>query len=161
MAVAIGLAPNEPLAARRARAVTGSSEASSTAGLSQGSGPLVSDESFIGLEVFSQVHSPIEARHQVAISVEGQRFSAAELADATLGGLAPAGMVHFRIDVGVKAVLARSGDVPGGRRLLLDEADYHDRLDSLESVLPGDHQAQRSAVLIGQRLAVQTDRQER
>src|SRR5713226_6390272 len=98
MAVAIGSAPRERVAARTAREAAGSSEATRTAGLSQGTGPLVSEESFIGLEVFSQVHPPIEARHQIAVSIEGKGFASAEFADSTLGGLAPAGMVHFRID---------------------------------------------------------------
>src|SRR5690606_34407688 len=80
--------------------------------------------------------------------------------DAPFGLLAPARMVNVRVDVAVEAVLARLQPIPGGRRHALGEADGDDRLDALEAVLPRHHQPQRRAVLLRQRLAVQTGGQD-
>src|SRR5581483_6942725 len=68
--------------------------------------------------------------------------------------------IDARVDVGIKPVLARTGLVPGGLRLRLDETDLDDRLRALEAVLPRHHQAQRRAVLVRQHLAVQADREQ-
>src|SRR5262249_37885712 len=126
---------------------SGTSEPTNTAGLSHGSGPLEKNRGT--LEVLSQIHARVETGHLIAVTVEGKRLAAAKLADPALGGLAPARVIHVRIDVGVETVLVRRGEVPAGVRLLLHEPDLDDRLDSLEAVLPGDHQAQRRAILIG------------
>src|SRR5687768_1078295 len=87
-----------------------------------------------------QVEAGIQAGDLLGISVEGQRRAALHeepaFADAALGLLAPARMIHLRIHVGIEAVFARVLDVPGARRLLLDQTDPDDRLDSLEPVFP-------------------------
>src|SRR3546814_5737694 len=69
-------------------------------------------------------------------------------------------MVDVRVDVAEEAVFRRLQVVPGGFGHLLDELDFHDRLDALEAVLPRHHQAQRRAVLLRQRLAVQAGGQQ-
>ena len=70
-------------------------------------------------------------------------------------------MVHVGVDVGVKAVLLRCRLVPRRLRLLLGQSDAHDRLRALEAVLPRDHDAHRSAVLVRQHLAVHADGEQR
>ena len=75
-------------------------------------------------------------------------------------GLGPAGVVVVRIDVGVEAVLAAVGLVPGGLRLLVGEVEADDGLGGFESVLPGDDDADGGAVLVGQDLAVTTEGEE-
>ncbi len=106
----------------------------------------------------------VEARHLLAVAVERQRRPAlgqqSALADAPFGRLAPARMIDLRVDVGIEAVLAGVLLLPGDRRLLVGEADAHDRLDALEAVLPRHHQPDRRAVLVGQRLAVEADGQD-
>src|SRR3546814_4585654 len=64
--------------------------------------------------------------------------------DAAFGLLAPARVVDVRVDVAEEAVFRRLQVVPGGFGHLLDELDFHDRLDALEAVLPRHHQPQRS-----------------
>src|SRR5690349_10912450 len=49
-----------------------------------------------GLVRFLQVHPRVETRHLV-VAIEHQRLAPAELADAALGGLAPARVVHLRV----------------------------------------------------------------
>src|SRR5688500_5378163 len=41
-----------------------------------------------------EVHPGVERGHLIAVAVEGQRGATAELADAALGRLAPARMIH-------------------------------------------------------------------
>ena len=55
-------------------------------------------------------------RDLLGVPVERQRLAAAQprLPDAPLGRLAPARVGHVRVDVGVKAVLVRRGQSPGG-----------------------------------------------
>src|SRR5258708_6674016 len=57
---------------------------------------------------------------------------------------------HPRVHVGVEAILLPVGLGPGRHRLLLDQAYPDDGLGALEAVLPGNDQAQRRAVLVGQ-----------
>ena len=61
-------------------------------------------------EELPQVHAGIEAADLLGVSIEHQRLAPAAFANALLGRLAPAGMIHARIDVGVEAVLIRSGE---------------------------------------------------
>jgi len=75
--------------------------------------------------------------------------------------LAPAWMIDRGIHVGVEAVFVGRRDVPGRRRLLLGKADLDDRLDALEAVFPRHHQPQWSTVLVGQRLAIESDGKDR
>src|SRR5689334_4862353 len=100
----------------------------------------------VGLEI----EAGVEACHLLAVAVEHQRRSPlheqSALADAALGGLAPARVVDVWIDVGIKAVLARVLHVPGAGGLLLGEADAHDRLDALEAILPRHHQPHWRAI---------------
>src|SRR3989344_2866802 len=110
------------------------------------------------LEMFLQVHASVKRRHLLGIAVERQCLALGRkqriLADAPLGRLAPAWMVHGRIDVGIKPVFAWARFHPCADRLLLDEADAYDGLDALEAVLPRHHQSDRRAILVWQHLAV-------
>src|SRR2546428_2994412 len=108
-----------------------------------------------------QIHPRVERRDLVRVAVEHERLAPAELADAPLGGLAPARVVDGGVHVGVEAVLLRRRLVPGRLRLLLGETDAHDRLRALEAVLPRDDDAHGRAVLVGEHLAVHADRQQR
>src|SRR2546426_7415806 len=153
---AIGLAPSSPRQPRRRIAPSGTSAPTTTPGLSHGNG-----RARRTLEELAQVHAGVEAGHLLGVAVEGQRRPATELADPSLGRLAPAWMVDRRIHVRVEAVLVRCREVPRGRRLRLHETDAHDRLDALEPVLPGHYEAERRAVLVGERLPVEPDREER
>src|SRR5262245_34970775 len=78
-----------------------------------------------------EVQTTVEARDLVAVAVEHERRPApgeqATLADAPLRRLAPARMVHLRVHVGIEAVLAGVGGLPGDGWLILDQADAHDR----------------------------------
>ena len=67
-------------------------------------------------------------------------LNTAAFSQALLFLLVPTGMIVVGIDVGVEAVGRGPTQVPGGGRLLLHEADPHDRFDALETVFPGDHQ---------------------
>src|ERR1051325_8401516 len=106
------------------------------------------------LKVFPQVHALIQRSDLVAVAIKRKRFALQEFSDAPLGRLAAARVIDLGVDVGIEAVIRRSGLHPRGRRLLLAEANLHDRLDALESVLPRHDDADRRAVLIRQRLAL-------
>src|SRR5208337_3155963 len=90
----------------------------------------------------------------LVVPIEHQGRPLQEFTEAAFLGLAPARMVDVRIHVRIKAVFAGGGLLPGVQRLAAGEADADDRLGALESVLPWNHDAERSAVLIRQYLAV-------
>src|SRR5258706_10591505 len=113
--------------------MSGVSDARKTVGLS--ANRTVRSDSLTS-EVPLEVHARVEARHLVTVAVEHQRLATEELADAALGRLAPARVVHRRVHVRIEAILVGRLVLPGVHRLLLDEADLRDRLDVLESVLP-------------------------
>ena len=75
-------------------------------------------------------------------------------------GLGPAGVVVVGIDVGVEAVFAAVSLVPGGLGLLVGEVETDDGLCGFEAVLPGDDDADGSAVLVGKNLAVAAEGEE-
>jgi hypothetical protein len=107
--------------------------------------------------VFFEVHTGVEAGYLIAVAVEHLgRDAAGEEAgvEAALVGLGPAGVVVVGIDVGVEAVLASVGFVPGGLGLLVGEVKADDGLGGFVAVLPGDDDADGAAVLVGQGLAV-------
>src|SRR5581483_223413 len=110
------------------------------------------------LEESLQVHACIQTCCVLCVAVKRQRRAPPELTNATFVRLAPAGMINGWVYVGVEAVLVRSGQVPRGRRLLLGQADRDDRLDALKAVFPGHDQTERRAVLIGERLAIESHR---
>src|SRR5260370_6570624 len=112
-------------------------------------------------EVLTQVHASVELRYLVGVSIEGKRLALGELAQPSLAPLAPAGMIHGRIHVGVKPILRRIGNIPGGRRLFLHELDLDDGLDAFEAVLPGHDEPDWRPVLIGQRLAIHAEAEHR
>src|SRR5688500_12028472 len=60
-------------------------------------------------EVLAQVHACVQTGNFFGVAVEGQRRPPPKLADAPLAALAPARMIHFRVHVGVEAVLVRRG----------------------------------------------------
>src|SRR5271157_1931191 len=68
----------------------------------------------MGSVVLPQVHALVEGGDPIAVAVEGEGGAAAELAQAVLGGLAPAGMVDGGVHVGVEAVFPGVRQVPGG-----------------------------------------------
>src|SRR5581483_7817764 len=69
---------------------------------------------------FFQIHAFVQACDLIAVAVEHQSFAPEKLADAPLGGLAPARVIDLGIDVGVKAVLLGLHGVPRGFRLAFD-----------------------------------------
>src|SRR5438309_216739 len=77
-----------------------------------------------------------------------------------LSCLTPPGMGNVRVDVGVKPIFVWRLDVPCRRRLLRDQAYLHNRLNTLESVLPGHHQPDGSAVWRRQSLPVKACRED-
>src|SRR5262245_57319871 len=126
--------------------------------------PELSQPSACGLVVASQIHTCVQGRDLIAVTVEHLRrdFRIEQTAaEASLTRLAPARMIDLRVHVRVEAVFLRIRDIPGRFRLLVDEPDSDNRLDALESVLPGDHQSNRRAVLVDQRLTVHTDGENR
>ena len=66
-------------------------------------------------------------------------------------------MVDRGIHIGVKAVLARSGDVPGIQGLLFGEADARNGLGTFETVFPRKDDAQRRSILVGKILAIHAE----
>src|SRR2546426_8869379 len=105
-------------------------------------------------KVLAQVHAGVEPRHLISVAVEHQSWPAKKLTQTALLGLAPPRMIDARVDVRVEAVFTGIRQIPGGWRLVLHELDLHDGLDALEPVLPGNHQADGSTVLVGKRLPV-------
>ena len=81
--------------------------------------------------------------------------------DAALAGLGPARVIDGGVHVGVEAVLVRADVIPGGVGLLVSEVDADDGLATLEAVLPGDDDADRGAVLVGEGVAVGAEGEER
>src|SRR5215472_13970653 len=90
-----------------------------------------------------EVHAVVEARDLLAVAVEHQGLALAEFAEPALAGLAPAGMIYRRVDVGVEAVFARIGDIPGAARHPALQFDFDDAFDALEAVLPRDDDPHR------------------
>src|ERR1700751_5327633 len=88
-------------------------------------------------EVFPQIHPSVQAGNLIAIAIEHQSGTLEELAQATLLGLTPAGMVHVGIHVGVETVLLRRREPPGIFRLAASEADADNGLRALKAIFPG------------------------
>src|SRR5207302_10293243 len=80
-------------------------------------------------------------RGNFGVAVEHERLAPQQFSDATLPGLAPARVIHVRVDVRVEAVLDPTAVlVTGGARrgvLLLDRAYA---LRRLEAILPSHEQ---------------------
>src|ERR1051325_4715157 len=96
-----------------------------------------------------EIHAGIELRYFFLIAVEHQRRTprfgkrtqqTAISANAPFRGLAPARMVHVRIDVGVEAVLMRVHHLPGVLRLPVGERYADDRCAVLEPAFRGREQ---------------------
>src|SRR5262245_15280791 len=139
----IGLAVRSPRHVQNARKASGSRQSNHTAALRLRWARRVT----ASIEL-AQVHARVERGHLVGVAVEHERLAAAELADAPLGGLAPARVIDRRIDVGVEAVLARLGLVPGGIVLLAHKAGAHCRIRTHGAVFPRARQWQGEASLI-------------
>src|SRR5450432_2574024 len=115
------------------------------------------------LEVLLQVHAIVEAGHLVAIAIEHERRPALledRLTDAALAGLRPAGMVHRRVHIGVKAILVGGKVVPGRARGLVQKLHLHDGLGRLEAVLPGNDHPHRRTVLVRECFAIEAEGQQ-
>src|SRR5262245_30344034 len=97
----------------------------------------------------------VKPGHELAVAVVELGRDAIALAERLLGRLAPPRMRHLRVDVGPEAVLAALQLLPERDRPLGRELDADDPLKALEAVFPRGHQAQRRAVLLVDRLAVQ------
>src|SRR3546814_2224090 len=69
-------------------------------------------------------------------------------------------MRHLRVHVGPEAVLVVLYGGPERRRALVGELEAHDALDVLEAVFPRRREPQRRAVLLPDRLAVESARDE-
>ena len=67
----------------------------------------------------------------------------------------------MRVDVGVEAIFLRPGEVPGGGGTFTSQFDTDDRLYPFETVLPGNGESNRRAVLRGQRFAIHADAEQR
>src|SRR3546814_2439842 len=111
-----------------ASTVMGARSTTNSSGFSQ-TGFFISEEPL-------QVHAGIKRRDRRSIAVEHQRPPLGEFADAAFAALAPAGMVHIGVHIGIKAVFLRVGLVPARRRLPLGKAHLDDRFDRLEAIFP-------------------------
>src|ERR1039457_3990000 len=149
----IGLAVRFWFQARQHSQRTGARPAENTSTLVQ--------RFFNMLVVLLEIHPVVQAGHLVAVAVEHAGRPFAEFAQPPLTRLAPPWMVHLRIDVGVEPVLGRIRQIPRGGRLAADQADFDDRFDALEPVLPGQDHAHWRAILRRQRLAEHARAQQR
>src|SRR5437016_10328476 len=70
-------------------------------------------------------------------------------------------MIHVRVHVRVEPVLVRCGSIPAIYRLLVSKTDPHNRLRAFETILPGNHNAQRRAILIRQDFTVHSETKQR
>src|SRR5215831_4761735 len=97
----------------------------------------------------------------VAVKHECRLFAGKEAsADHAFALLAPARMIDIWIHIGVEPVLVRRELVPERPWLLGHELDLRQRLHALKSILPRNDEPNRCTVLIAQRLAVKTNRDE-
>src|SRR5262245_43223109 len=120
--------------------------------IDQGTAPQQSPHALY-LKVLLQIHARVE-RSDLVVTIEHQRRTPEKLAQAALFGLAPTWMIHVGVHVGVKSVFVRVGQIPSGVRLFFHQLDFHERLDAFESILPWQHHAYRSAILIGERFPI-------
>src|SRR5215510_70705 len=137
----MGLALRSCVAARYSRTASGARQMAQTATFSR-----TRDRRDISSVQLPQVHPGVERRDLVLVAVEHQRLAPPELADPSLGRLAPARVIHGWIDVGIEPVLLGRGRVPRRLGLLIDEPDPDDGLCALEPVLPRHHHADWRAV---------------
>src|SRR5215218_3895905 len=143
--VLMGFAPSRPSTAAHASHATGTRQAAKTAHFET-----TRLRRITASVVLPQIHPCVHRRDLVAIPVEFERRPLQELADPALLRLAPARVIDLRVHIRVEAVLPGLRLLPGRTRLALDETNADDGLDALESVLPGDDQANRCTVLVGQ-----------
>src|SRR3546814_20936179 len=90
----------------------------------------------------------------VGISIEHERLDPRcekTRSDAPLRRLAPPGMRHLRINVCIETVFAGRRLGPTGHGLPLGEPDLHNGFYGFETVLPGNHNQYRPAILLGQK----------
>src|ERR1700719_5236723 len=108
-----GFAPSSPWKPIQARCASGSRHATKIGGLSHRIF-MCRERSFIfvlklkvTLVILPKVHAVVQSCNLVAVTVEHQRldpFAKKRSVQASLRGLAPARMIHLRIDVGIEAV---------------------------------------------------------
>src|SRR5262245_9132991 len=113
----------------------------------------------------NQIHSGVQARHLCIITIEDLCRHARALSEKTAAEplfffLAPAWMITVGVHVGIEPVFMRAIEAPSRRRLFFHEADSRNGLDALESILPGNHQPKRCAVLIEKSFSVKSEREE-
>ena len=103
----------------------------------------------------------IQLRHPFPVAVVRQRRSAFAGIDQFLRRLRPAGMWRVWVDVRRKVVFPGAVAIPESCRPFGGEFDLDDRLDALETVLPRHDEAQRRAMLFGQRMTVDAGGEDR
>ena len=115
-------------------------------------------------EVFGQIHARVQLADLRFVTVEHLGFDffgkQAALADAPLGGLAPARVVYRGVHIGIKTVFMGGGFVPRGEWLFFGETNLHDALAALKTVFPRHGDTLGCAVLVWQYLAIHAKGQE-
>src|SRR6266404_3217244 len=94
--------------------------------------------------------------HLCFVAIKHQGGTPSRFTDALFGGLAPAWMVHVRVHIGKETIFMWRILVPSGAGLQRQKLDFHERLDALETVLPGNDQADGRAILWRQCAAIQS-----
>src|SRR3990167_7629800 len=159
-----GLAPRRSANAAKTNQHRGSAANKNAPGLAARWASQAFTEAIESVELL-EVHAGVQLPHLGLVAVEHQCLALlgkqAVFADAALGGLTPARVVHIGVHIGIEAILVGSRFVPGGTRLLLGEADLDDALAALETVLPRHHQTHGRTVLLGQHFAIHAKTQQR
>src|SRR5690606_8283597 len=94
------------------------------------------------------------------IAVVDPRRNLATGIQEDLGRLTPARVIKGRAYVGVEPILA--GNIhPERPRTAPYKLDLDDRLDTLESIFPGQYQTRRRSILLVQRVAINSERKKR
>src|SRR5713101_3136416 len=81
--------------------------------------PAIQTDYETALVILTQVHAVVETRDLVGIAVEHEGLALQKFAQAALRGLAPTGMIHRRIHIGVETIFVWSFFVPTRRRLAI------------------------------------------
>src|SRR6516162_790073 len=108
-------------------------------------------------ETLPQIHPCVECSDLFFVSVEFQSWLPGEEEASTndaLGLLTPPWVINFGVHIGQKTVFARGDLIPQCLWLICHKIDPCDRFSALESIFPGNHQADWRTILILQRFPV-------
>src|SRR6516164_9832255 len=114
-------------------------------------------ECFPKSEALLQIHPCVERSDLFFVSVEFQSWLSGEeetSSNDALGFLAPAWVINFGVHIGQKTVFAGGDLIPQCPWLISHKIDSCDRFSALESIFPGNHQADWRTVLILERFPV-------